>query len=229
VDGERILKSLLARYGDAVMPLPNTTRVLRVKPTKTKRFRRIPLPADLIGKLHQHFVAQGRLREELGMGAIDLNEWMFPRPDAPGQLWAPSAFTSCYRALLRRRGIKSGKFHGLRHAYGSQFIQDGFDVKTVPTLMGHSRPSTTLNVYAHLLEEPDQEVALSIQARIDKPKTRPRRLTALGLLINRKPLTRHRPLSGRHGLGAHVAILTKFLPILGYEQDADFLRSAAFP
>ena len=104
-------------------------------------------------------MAQGGLREELGKGGIDLNEWMFPGTDAPGQLLGARAFTSCYRALLRRRGVKLARFHGLRHAYGSQFIQDGFDVKTVQTPMGHSRPSTTLNVYAHLLEEPNRETS----------------------------------------------------------------------
>ena len=170
MDSKRIPAAMLARYGDAVVLIANTTRVLRIKQTKGKRIRRIPLPGDLIAKLREHFRAQGALREELGLGAIDLDEWMFPKPGTPDQLWAPTAFTSCYRAFLQRRGLKPAKFHGLRHAYGSQLIQDGFDVKTVQSLMGHSRPSTTLNVYAHLLDQPGNEVARRIPARIDKTK-----------------------------------------------------------
>jgi integrase len=170
VDGKRVPATMLERYGDAVIPLPNTTRVLRIKQTKTRRIRKIPLPADLIANLREHFAAQGRVREKLGMSAVDLDEWMFPKPGAPGQLWAPTAFTSCYRAFLRRRSLKPARFHGLRHAYGSQLVQDGFDLKTVQALMGHSRASTTLNVYAHLFEQPGQEVARRIQARIEKVK-----------------------------------------------------------
>jgi integrase len=170
VDGKRIPAAMLARYGDAVIPIANTTRVLRIKQTKTKRIRRIPLPADLIGKLQGHFTAQSKLQEELGMSAIDHDQWVFPKPDAPDQLWAPSAFTSCYRAFLDRRGIKPAKFHGLRYAYASQLLQDKFDIKTVQSLMGHSRPSTTLNVYSHFLDQPGSEVARHIQARIDKTK-----------------------------------------------------------
>lgn len=48
----------------------------------------------------------------------------------------------------------------------------GSTLRRVQTLMGHSRPSTTLNVYAHLLQEPNREAAQSIQARIDKVKAR---------------------------------------------------------
>lgn len=51
-------------------------------------------------------------------------------------------------------------------------IQDGSDVKTVQPLMGHSRACTTLNVYCHLFEQPGQEVARRIQARIDRTKAR---------------------------------------------------------
>lgn len=62
VDGKRVPAAMLERYGDAVIPLPNTTRVLRIKQTKTRRIRRIPLPADLIASLREHFTAQGRSR-----------------------------------------------------------------------------------------------------------------------------------------------------------------------
>jgi hypothetical protein len=105
-----------------------------------------------------------------------------PALSAPGGMrtgdsappWVPSAFTSCYRAFLRRRNLnlKVVKFHGLRHAYGSQLIQDGFDIKTVQSLMGHSRASTTLDVYSHLFDQPGEEVARRIQARIEKARTR---------------------------------------------------------
>lgn len=110
VDGKRIPVSMLARYADAPIPIPNTTRVVRIKQTKTKRIRRIPLPTDVRGKLREHFTAQGRLKEELGMNTIDLNDWMFPKPRAPDQVWAPTAFTSCHRAFLQRRGIKPASF-----------------------------------------------------------------------------------------------------------------------
>jgi integrase len=87
-------------------------------------------------------------------------------------LWAPSAFTSSFRAFLNRRGLKPARFHDLRHGYGSQLIKGGEDIKTVSSLLGHARPSTTVNVYAHLLDRHGQEVAKRIQARIDSTKSK---------------------------------------------------------
>jgi len=85
-------------------------------------------------------------------------------------LWAPSAFTACYRAFLRRRGLKPARSHTPRHAYGSYLISGGEDITTVSSLFGHSCPSTTVNVYAYLLDQSGQEVAKRIQARIDRTK-----------------------------------------------------------
>jgi integrase len=170
IDSKRIPDEVLARYGDAIVPLPDTTRVLRIKQTKTRRVRFVPLPADILTGLRGHVTAQRqRLADLLGEKAPH-DCWLFSRPDAPGELWAPSAFTSCYRALLLRRGLKPARFHDLRHAYGSHLIGGGEDIRTVSSLLGHSRTSTTVNVYAHLLEKPGQEVAKRIQARIERAK-----------------------------------------------------------
>jgi integrase len=163
---------MLARYGDAIVHVPGTTRILRIKQTKSKRIRRIPLPAEIVSKLYEYLADQNRLRQELSLSAVGLHDWMFPKPGEPDQLWSPSAFTSCYRAFLRRRELKAAKFHGLRHAYGSQLIRDGFDIKTVQFLMGHSRASTTLDVYSHLLDQPGEEVAQRIQSRIERARNR---------------------------------------------------------
>lgn len=44
-------------------------------------------------------------------------------------------------------------FHRLRHSFGSNLIRAGANIKAVQLLMRHSNIQTTLNIYAHLLEE----------------------------------------------------------------------------
>lgn len=49
--------------------------------------------------------------------------------------------------------------HQLRHQCASLLIALGADVKQVQQYMGHSAPSVTLNIYAHLLQKENKELA----------------------------------------------------------------------
>jgi integrase len=50
--------------------------------------------------------------------------------------------------------------HDLRHTFGSWKIEQGEDVVYVSKQMGHSKPSITFDVYAHLLEKRRPQAAL---------------------------------------------------------------------
>jgi integrase len=39
--------------------------------------------------------------------------------------------------------------HLLRHTYATRLVENGFDIKTVQYLLGHSTPHMTLKIYAH--------------------------------------------------------------------------------
>ena len=86
------------------------------------------------------------------------------QPD--GSLWKPSAFTSAYRDLLRRRGLDGPNFHALRHSHASQLLRDHTDLKTVQCRLGHKKASFTLEVYGHLLPGQDQEAARRTDTRM---------------------------------------------------------------
>lgn len=49
--------------------------------------------------------------------------------------------------------------HALRHTHASQLIAAGLDVVTVSRRLGHSNPTVTLNVYAHLFGNTDERAA----------------------------------------------------------------------
>jgi len=55
-----------------------------------------------------------------------------------------------FRGHLRRLGLPAAmRLHDLRHAFATMLIADGVPVSTVSSILGHSRISTTLNVYVH--------------------------------------------------------------------------------
>lgn len=44
-------------------------------------------------------------------------------------------------------------FHALRHTFATRAVESGVDIKTLSELLGHADVSTTLNRYAHSLDE----------------------------------------------------------------------------
>jgi integrase len=51
------------------------------------------------------------------------------------------------------------RLHDRRHFVASQLLGVGVDVRTVAGRLGHRNAATTLNVYAHLLEQADRSAA----------------------------------------------------------------------
>jgi integrase len=64
-----------------------------------------------------------------------------------------------FKPLLRRLGLPEVRFHDLRHAFASLMLSQGTRVDLVSRMLGHAKPATTLNIYAHLLPG-DQEEAI---------------------------------------------------------------------
>ncbi|MEH2940202.1 tyrosine-type recombinase/integrase [Lawsonibacter sp. JLR.KK007] len=59
-------------------------------------------------------------------------------------------------------------FHGLRHTSATLLIASQQDVKTVSTRLGHSQTSTTMNIYAHALQESDRKAADALETLLEK-------------------------------------------------------------
>ncbi|MGE6609345.1 tyrosine-type recombinase/integrase [Peribacillus sp. NPDC076916] len=51
------------------------------------------------------------------------------------------------------------RFHDIRHTHASVLISEGVDIVKVQTRLGHSKPSITLEHYAHMMPNQDDEVA----------------------------------------------------------------------
>lgn len=60
------------------------------------------------------------------------------------RIWVP---------LLERAKIQDFRFHDLRHTYAAWVLSRTQSYKLLQSQLGHSRPSTTLDIYGHLLPE----------------------------------------------------------------------------
>ena len=61
----------------------------------------------------------------------------------------PRTLQRRFKTILKKAGLPSINYHGLRHMFATNCIKVGFDIKTLSVILGHSSVETTLNRYVH--------------------------------------------------------------------------------
>lgn len=86
--------------------------------------------------------------------------------NALGKPLSLSNFTNrVFKPALRISGVPTITPHGLRHTAASIAISSGASVLSVANMLGHSDPSITLRIYAHLFDRDKESIALSIDEK----------------------------------------------------------------
>jgi len=143
--------------------LEETADGLRFKPPKTKRGRRsISLPPSTVQVLREHRRKQLETRVALGLGKHDGEALVFSAPG--GSAMSPDNLSRDWLRTCRRMELPLVSFHALRHTHASALIAAGLDVVTISRRLGHSNPTVTLNIYAHLFRQTDSVAAQAIEA-----------------------------------------------------------------
>ena len=63
------------------------------------------------------------------------------------------------RRVLKRAGLPYVRFHDLRHTFATLALQNGVDVKTVSSILGHFSAGFTLDTYTHVTTTAQREAA----------------------------------------------------------------------
>ena len=80
----------------------------------------------------------------------------------------PSTFTWRFKLILKKHGLPEYlNVHSLRHTNASLLIACGADVATVAGLLGHSQPSTTLDIYTHAFDKNKQAASRALQEGLE--------------------------------------------------------------
>ena len=94
------------------------------------------------------------------------SRWMFPSPVIDDSPLNPPAVRKRLQIILKRSGCKHVRFHDLRHTFATMALENGMDVKTLSTTIGHISSATTLNIYSHVTDTMQRQAAINIDRGI---------------------------------------------------------------
>jgi integrase len=113
------------------------TKVVFLPPKSLTSARRIPLPEFLMDFLKER------------MDIADSN-YVVSRNGKPVE---PRTLQYRFKNILELANVKQVNFHTTRHTFATRALENGFDVKSLSEILGHSSATVTLNKYAHALDE----------------------------------------------------------------------------
>ena len=86
------------------------------------------------------------------------NPWMFPSPKT-GEMYHPDSVVNIHKKILKDAGLEHLRFHDLRHTFATLALQNGVDVKTVSSMLGHFDAGFTLRTYTHVTRQMQESAA----------------------------------------------------------------------
>ena len=86
------------------------------------------------------------------------NPYMFPSP-ITGEMYYPDSIVNLHKKILKDAGLPHIRFHDLRHTFATLALQNGIDVKTVSSMLGHYDAGFTLRTYTHATRQKQDEAA----------------------------------------------------------------------
>lgn len=76
-----------------------------------------------------------------------------------GSIISPSSLNHKFKQMLEDNNFPHIRFHDLRHFYASLLLAQGVSAKAISTRLGHCNISITMDLYSHICEATNKELA----------------------------------------------------------------------
>ena len=134
---------------DAYAPETNRT-ALYLGPVKTKKaVRTIYLPA----RAKEALLVIRAISTEFADVKSDFNPHDLVFCTEEGHPFEAKVLEEGFQKILADLHLKSVNLHATRHTFATEALQKTTDIVTVSEILGHTKPSTTLDMYGHTFDE----------------------------------------------------------------------------
>lgn len=141
------------------------------KAPKSGRSRVVPLDDDALAVLRRISSRQAadKLRHRVS-GSYYESGLVFT--DEYGQPIPLDYYTKAFRAVANAAQLPQElSLHSLRHTFASWSLGNGTDLTAVQQILGHSVPSTTLNIYSHAIAGSREKAVQGVAAALRTART----------------------------------------------------------
>lgn len=99
-------------------------------------------------------------------GVISFDGYVFHT--SLGTPYRATNIAKVWKAILQEANIPYKNFHVLRHTHATQLLANNVPLLEVSKRLGHSKPSTTLNLYGHAIKGYDEQIPEKVTAIFGK-------------------------------------------------------------
>ena len=145
-----------------------TDEEIFVKEPKTRAGDRyVYFSAEMESLLREYQKECRYITETYDQRQLTADDFLFRRQGAQLPM-TPTTFTYRFKLILKKNGLPQElNVHSLRHTAASLMIAGGTDVATVAGILGHSQPSTTLDIYTHAFDKNKQTASAKLQKGLE--------------------------------------------------------------
>jgi integrase len=95
-------------------------------------------------------------------------EWVFPSEE--GTALDAANLRKSFLLCLKKAGLRTIRFHDLRHTFASWLIANGESLAYVEDQMGHHSIQITVHTYGHLIPGANREAVNRLAAMVENPQ-----------------------------------------------------------
>jgi integrase len=122
-------------------------QIIVKEPKNESSIREVPITESMIEMLKEH-KKKGNLIKRINKNSKVNKNLVFP--SISGTLIHPTNLRRYWKKIVEKAGVRYLNFHTTRHCFATRLLDEGVQHKVVQELLGHSKISTTLDIYTHV-------------------------------------------------------------------------------
>lgn len=139
------------------------TEIILQTPKTKKSIRTLYIDEDMIFLLKK----LKKQQKEYSLQFSDVYKFSgFVFTNDEGNIIHPRSIQDHFKRVIKRGNFPNLHFHSLRHTVASIMLYNGEEVKIIQEILGHSDVQTTLDIYAHVMEDKKKEAQQSLRKSI---------------------------------------------------------------